>query len=1183
MGLQRQSSSLQPSEFSLARDSGWLLQKTIDAMSSREAVKVIVRCRPLNSTELKDKRKPIVTIDTGVGTIELAKPGTDDVKRFTFDSIYDETSTQREVYEDTGVALVESVLEGYNGTMFAYGQTGCGKTHTMQGKPSPPELRGIIPNSFEHVFDHIRLLKDKEALVRASYLELYNEEIRDLLGADPKAKLELKETPDKGVFVKDLRSVVVDSVEAIDALMTQGNAVRTTGATAMNAESSRSHSIFTIVIEMSGKREDGTEHVTAGKLNLVDLAGSERQSKTHATGARLKEGIKINLSLTALGNVISALVEGKSKHIPYRDSKLTRLLQDSLGGNTKTVMMAAIGPADYNFDETLSTLRYANRAKNIKNKPVINEDPKDAMLREYKDEIDRLKALLMQQAGSFAMVPGAGTAAVAVASTGAASGAGAGESGADVAAAATAASDNALKDAAEARAAAAAAEAVSAKLQSAAARASEAAAKNEEARLDAEAQLKQQRAAVEAERAAREELAKKLAALEQSLMGQGHDAVKRRVKRVKVFKKPQGAAAAASGADGASDGDDAVVPGPDADGEAAPAEASGPAAIGGRAHSPDAARSSSSSSSSAAAAAAATGGEDEDFDEEDEEEDESEAAARQERELEEARQREAMRKAKHKARVAKKREARAKAEAARAEEQRVAVEQERETMAEANAAATELITRLKREHDAEVKRLRREVRDAEWELNTTRETMMAQIRESDKEQRLLEQLVAVFLTQDELSKIFARAAWNEDDGSWELPAIAYKPGAVGGISRRVSGDARVRRHRSPDDGRGGLPSLGGAREGGAGKSNGYSGSSRARSEAASDDGGLPGLGGSGSRGGMRSQSQDRRWGRGGAHIDAEDMELPSLGAGGQGGGDSRASSRSRSRRSRQHSPQADAVLPPVGLGASSGDSADQDTPQSVHSGLSGHSGRALPAVIGGGAGATGRGGGGRGDELVPAFFSGGAGFSDGFELPRANGRPPQLPQARVAPLQPAGAGAGGPLPGIRGGGRSGRTGSRGRSEDAHGGGERGQAGLPMLGGRPKQEQQPQRAYGSHTPSGGDGGLPGLGPPRGGGRATNGSAGGGGGGGGLPRLGGGGRGAGGGGSRGDYSIGKDYGPAGLPFVGGRGGASGGDGVLPRAPMDAMPELGKGRKPPRHRNLNPSPVGSDGGNAFDLPAL
>merc|ERR1719502_1798354 len=241
---------------------------------------------------------------------------------------------------------------------------------------------------------------EREFLVRASYLEIYNEEIRDLLSKNAHNKLDLKETPDSGVFVKDLTSYVVKSTRECDKLRDFGAKNRHVGATAMNQDSSRSHSIYTITVESCETRADGTSGIRMGKLNLVDLAGSERQSKTQATGDRLKEATKINLSLSALGNVISSLVDGKSSHIPYRDSKLTRMLQDSLGGNTKTVMVATIGPADYNYDETISTLRYANRAKNIKNKPKINEDPKDAMIREFQEEIARLQAQLESQGGS---------------------------------------------------------------------------------------------------------------------------------------------------------------------------------------------------------------------------------------------------------------------------------------------------------------------------------------------------------------------------------------------------------------------------------------------------------------------------------------------------------------------------------------------------------------------------------------------------------------------------------------------------------------------------------------------------------------------------------------------------------------------------------------------------------------
>ncbi|KAL3670368.1 hypothetical protein V7S43_004677 [Phytophthora oleae] len=365
----------------------------------KETVKVVVRCRPLFGKELVEGRKSIVILDQAAALISLKCPDNGQLKSFTFDSVYDENTSQRQFYDESGYPLVESIFDGYNGTIFAYGQTGCGKTHTMQGKDSPPELRGVIPLSFDHIFDTINADTSREYMVRASYLEIYNEDIRDLLNEDSKKKLDLKESADGTVYVKDLTEVVVRDVESMNNVMNRGFKNRTVGATLMNEGSSRSHSIFTVVVETS-ETIGGQDHFKAGKLNLVDLAGSERQSKTGATGNRLKEGCKINLSLSALGNVISALVDGKGKHIPYRDSKLTRLLQDSLGGNTKTLMVAAVSPADYNYDETLSTLRYANRAKNIKNKPIVNEDPKDAKLREYKEEIERLRKMLESQSQS---------------------------------------------------------------------------------------------------------------------------------------------------------------------------------------------------------------------------------------------------------------------------------------------------------------------------------------------------------------------------------------------------------------------------------------------------------------------------------------------------------------------------------------------------------------------------------------------------------------------------------------------------------------------------------------------------------------------------------------------------------------------------------------------------------------
>ena len=353
--------------------------------------------RPLNSKEQQQGRQIATIAHEKEGVIEIQGDAT---KRFTFDAVFSDQSTQRQIYDVCAAPVVQSVLEGYNGTVFAYGQTGAGKTHTMEGQ-NEPSSKGIIPNTFEHIYDHIALNSTKDRyLVRASYYEIYNEEIRDLLSQTPQRSLDLKESSDSGVFVKDLTGIVVKSVAEIDAVLQRGAKNRSVGATLMNAGSSRSHSIFSIVIECCSTDEDGSEHIKVGKLNLVDLAGSERQSKTGATGDRLKEATKINMSLSALGNVISALVDGKSNHIPYRDSKLTRILQDSLGGNTKTTMVANAGPADYNYDESLSTLRYANRAKNIKNRPVINEDPKDAMLREYQEEIARLKTRLSQMPSS---------------------------------------------------------------------------------------------------------------------------------------------------------------------------------------------------------------------------------------------------------------------------------------------------------------------------------------------------------------------------------------------------------------------------------------------------------------------------------------------------------------------------------------------------------------------------------------------------------------------------------------------------------------------------------------------------------------------------------------------------------------------------------------------------------------
>lgn len=363
-----------------------------ETKSKLETVKVVVRCRPMSEKELAAGYHKIVKIVPEQGRVEVLtnKPNS---KNFIFDAVYD-GGNQADIYCEVFRPLVDSVIKGFNGTVIAYGQTGAGKTFTMEGALGDSENEGVIPNSFRHIFSHIARTENTQFLVCASYLEIYQEEVRDLLSSEPKKKLEVRERNDSGVYVKDLTVSVCKTIHDLEKVMIEGKHNRSIGTTNMNAHSSRSHAIFMISIESCETDTEGNSHVKIGKLNLVDLAGSEKQAKTGAVGSTQKESIKINLSLSALGNVISALVDGKSTHVPYRDSKLTRLLQDSLGGNSKTIMIACTSPASYNLEETVTTLRYANRAKNIKNTPVVNVDPKDAILLQFKQEITRLKAQL---------------------------------------------------------------------------------------------------------------------------------------------------------------------------------------------------------------------------------------------------------------------------------------------------------------------------------------------------------------------------------------------------------------------------------------------------------------------------------------------------------------------------------------------------------------------------------------------------------------------------------------------------------------------------------------------------------------------------------------------------------------------------------------------------------------------
>jgi len=357
-------------------------------------IQVIVRCRPFNQREKSESAQCAVEIDAEARQVTCRNPearvdtqgnARHAVKSFTFDAVYGMDSRNIEIFDRSFMPMIRNILEGYNATIFAYGQTGSGKTWTMTGSREEP---GATPNSFNFLFDRISKAGDNEEyLVLASYIELYNEEIRDLLSG--RERLQIKEDPDKGVYIKDLHQQRVKSDTELLKLMDKGFSNRSVAATLMNATSSRSHSIFMVRIEHA-ETLNGRETIRVGKLNMVDLAGSERQKKTGAEGERLVEAAKINQSLSCLGNVISKLV-AHAPFIPYRDSKLTRLLQDSLGGNSRTLMCANISPASTNYEETLSTLLYANRAKQIKNKPKVNEDPKDAQIREMRDYIKQLE------------------------------------------------------------------------------------------------------------------------------------------------------------------------------------------------------------------------------------------------------------------------------------------------------------------------------------------------------------------------------------------------------------------------------------------------------------------------------------------------------------------------------------------------------------------------------------------------------------------------------------------------------------------------------------------------------------------------------------------------------------------------------------------------------------------------
>ncbi|XP_016648782.1 PREDICTED: 125 kDa kinesin-related protein isoform X1 [Prunus mume] len=369
-------------------------------------VQVLVRCRPLSEDEMRVHTPVVISCHESrreVSAIQnIANKQID--RTFAFDKVFGPASQQKELYDQAVSPIVNEVLEGYNCTIFAYGQTGTGKTYTMEGGARKkngefPSDAGVIPRAVKQIFDILEA-QVAEYSMKVTFLELYNEEISDLLAPDESTKfiddkskkpIALMEDGKGGVFVRGLEEEIVCTANEIYKILEKGSAKRRTAETLLNKQSSRSHSIFSITIHIKECTPEGEEMIKCGKLNLVDLAGSENISRSGAREGRAREAGEINKSLLTLGRVINALVE-HSGHVPYRDSKLTRLLRDSLGGKTKTCIIATVSPSIHCLEETLSTLDYAHRAKNIKNKPEVNQKMmKSALIKDLYSEIDRLK------------------------------------------------------------------------------------------------------------------------------------------------------------------------------------------------------------------------------------------------------------------------------------------------------------------------------------------------------------------------------------------------------------------------------------------------------------------------------------------------------------------------------------------------------------------------------------------------------------------------------------------------------------------------------------------------------------------------------------------------------------------------------------------------------------------------
>ncbi|MCD7454854.1 Kinesin-like protein KIN-4C [Datura stramonium] len=398
--------------------------ETMDAKDTSQCVRVAVNIRPLVTSELLIGCTDCVTVVPGEPQVQIGS------HVFTFDYVFGNGGyASSRIFDECVAPLVDALFQGYNGTVLAYGQTGSGKTYTMGTNYNGEEqTSGVIPMVMNTIFSRAEAMKEStEFLIRVSFIEIFKEEVFDLLdqngiasckadgavkptGGPARVPIQIRETVHGGITLAGVTEAEVRTKEEMACFLLRGSVARATGSTKMNSQSSRSHAIFTISLEQkrvancsSGSTNDDGDDILCAKLHLVDLAGSERAKRTGADDMRLREGIHINKGLLALGNVISALGDEKKRkegaHIPYRDSKLTRLLQDSLGGNSKTVMIACVSPADTNAEETLNTLKYANRARNIQNKAIVNRDPMAAQMQRMRSQIEQLQAELLYVRG----------------------------------------------------------------------------------------------------------------------------------------------------------------------------------------------------------------------------------------------------------------------------------------------------------------------------------------------------------------------------------------------------------------------------------------------------------------------------------------------------------------------------------------------------------------------------------------------------------------------------------------------------------------------------------------------------------------------------------------------------------------------------------------------------------------